>query len=316
MSIKITGTGSCLPEKAYTNHDFARMMDTSDEWIRSKTGIESRRLLTTETLTDLASGAAERALESAGLSASQLDLIICATMQGDYVTPSLSACVQRRIGASCPAFDINAACTGFVYALDTAAGFISRGRAERVLIVCAEAMSRHLDFDDRATCVLFGDGAGAAVLEPGEGLLSVKLSAAGDWEVMNVPCGKRGRFEERQAPPSVLYMNGQEVYRFAVSAMVSDIEEVVQGAKLTLADIDCILPHQANYRIINAATQLLGIGGEKVLKNIQSCGNMSSASMAVLLDESVRSGRISRGDILVLTSFGGGLTTAACALRW
>ncbi len=316
MSFKISGTGSCVPEKVFTNDDLSRMMDTSDAWIRSKTGIERRHILSTESLSDLAERAAIRALESAKINAQQLDLIICATIQGDFITPSLACVVQSRIGASCPAFDINAACSGFVYALDTAAGFIERGRAKNVLIVCAEAMSRHVDFDDRATCVLFGDGAGAVVLTPGEGLLSIKTTAAGNSQLMRITCGKSGRFEEAQASPSVLIMNGQEVYRFAVSAMKADIEDVISAAGLSTGQVTYILPHQANMRIIRAATALLGIGEDKILCNIENFGNMSSASIPVLLDESHRQGLLKNGDIIVLSSFGGGLTTGACAIRW
>lgn len=316
MSFKICGTGSYLPRLTKTNDDLSEIVETSDEWIRPKTGIVKRHLLSSESLSDISFYAASAALSDSNLSAGDIDLIICATLQGDYITPSLACVVQERLGASCPAFDINAACSGFVYALDIAAGFIERKRAKNVLIVCGESMSRHVDWTDRATCVLFGDGAGAVVLTEGNCLLSIKLTADGNSAVMHIPSGKTGPFEERDTPNPYLYMNGQEVFRFAVTSMKNDIEDVVTSAGKQLSDITYVMPHQANLRIINAAASRLGIDREKILTNIDNYGNTSSASIAILLDESNKNGLLKGGDILVFSAFGGGLTTGACAILW
>lgn len=316
MSFKIIGTGSCIPSLIKTNDDLATIVDTSDEWIRPKTGIESRPVLSTESLSDLAAAAAQAALKDSGLSAGEIDLIICATLQGDYICPSLACVVQSRIGASCPAFDINAACSGFLYALDTAAGFIARGRAKNVLIICAESMSRHIDWQDRNTCVLFGDGAGAVVLTSGEELLSIKLTASGNTEELVIPSGRRSPFEDKTVEAPYLKMKGQSVFLFAVSSMKNDIEDVVKAAGKKLDDITYVLPHQANLRIINTAVSMLGIDRAKVLTNIQKRGNISAASIVILLDETSKAGLLKNGDIIVLSAFGGGLTSGACVIRW
>lgn len=316
MSFKIIGTGSCIPQLKKTNDDLAKIMDTSDEWIVSKTGIKSRYILGSEKLSDLATKAALDSLKDSGINSSELDLIICSTMQGDYITPSLACIIQQNIGATCPAFDINAACSGFVYALDIACGYFERKKVKKVLIISAEAMSRHLNWDDRATCVLFGDGAGAVVLAEGDSLLSINLTAKGDKEVMNIPCGKSTPFDTSEIKESYLYMNGQEVYRFAVNAMKNDIEKVVLQANLTPNDVTFVLPHQANMRIISAATKQLSIEADRVLTNMDKYGNMSSVSIVALLDENCKKGLFKPNDVLVFASFGGGLTTGACVIRW
>ncbi len=317
MSFKIIGTGSSTPSLIKTNDDLSQLVDTSDEWIRSKTGIESRPLLSTESLSDIATASAQAALKDSGLDACDLDLIICATLQGDYISPSLACVVQSNIKASCPAFDINAACSGFLYALDTAAGFIQRGRAKNVLIVCADSMSRHIDWSDRNTCVLFGDGAGAVVLTSGEDLLSIKLTASGNTDVLVIPSGKSSPFEDKSVVDmSYLKMKGQAVFQFAVTAMKNDIQDVVKASGKTLDDIKYILPHQANLRIINTATAMLGVNSAKILTNIQKKGNISAAGVAILLDETNKAGLLNNGDLIVLSAFGGGLTTGACVIRW
>lgn len=316
MSFKIIGTGSCIPILQKNNEELSKIVDTSDEWISSKTGIKCRSILSDESLSDLAIRASLNAIKDSKINVNEIDLIICSTMQGDYVTPSAACVIQQAIGAKCPSFDINAACSGFLYALDIAAGYFERKKVKNILIVCAEAMSRHVDWTDRATCVLFGDGAGAVILSEGEGLLSIELTAQGDKDIMNIPTGKTSIFDTTEPKYPYLKMNGQEVYRFAVNAVKNDVEKVLSIAGKEIKDIDYLLPHQANMRIINAATKQLGISEEKVLTNISSLGNMSSASIIVLLDEKNKQNLFKNGDLLIFTAFGSGLTTGACVVRW
>lgn len=315
MAFRILGSGHGVPSHRITNDDLSSMMDTSDEWIVSKTGISSRHILNGETLTDLSFTAAKNALENASVEAAELDMIICATMCGDYKTPGIASILTGMLDVKCPAFDVNSACTGFIYALDIAAGYFARNKVKKVLVIGADAMSRMVDWNDRATCVLFGDGAGAVVLGEGEEYLSSKLTCEGNIGVLNVK-NSEANLLIKQYERHYLEMNGQEVYRFAVSAMSSNVSEVIDEAGLTKDDISYVLPHQANMRIIKAATIKLGIPAEKVLVNIQEYGNTSAASIPLLLDEYNRKGTFKPGDILVLTSFGGGLTTAACVIRW
>lgn len=317
MSFRITGTGSGVPACSKTNDDLAKIVETSDEWITTRTGIKSRYIMTTETLTELSVTAAQNALKMAGVCADELDLILVSTIRGDYLTPSLACVLQNELGAKCPAFDINAACSGFLYALDIADAYYARGGIEKVLVVSAEAMSKMLDWTDRSTCVLFGDGAGAAVLEKGDNLLSIKISASGNRDYLRIPnVMGNSPFSQDKQEPSYLYMNGNEVYKFAVAAMSNDLKEVIQKAGLTKEEVDYVLPHQANIRIIETARKRLGFPKEKVLVNIDRHGNTSSSCIPVLLDEYNRQGAFHDGDILALSAFGGGLTTGACVLRW
>lgn len=317
MNFQILGTGSSHPSRSVTNDELAALVETSDEWIRTRTGIHSRYVSTGETMSDLTAEAALRALENAGTDASELDLILCSTIRGDYLTPSQACMIQQRIGASCPALDINAACSGFLYALDVAAGYFARGRVKKVLVVSAEMLSELVDWTDRATCVLFGDGAGAVVLGEGDSLLSIKLSAQGNPDPLyarNVT--SNSPFWDQPHSDCYLHMNGQEVYRFAVSAMYNDVTEVVSQAGLTLDDVTYVLPHQANIRIVETGRKKLGLPPEKVLTNIETHGNISSACIPTLMDEQNRKGVFQRGDILVLCAFGAGFTTGACVLKW
>lgn len=317
MNFTIAGTGSALPSFVETNHDLSKFIDTTDEWIFSRTGISERRICKDEDLTDISYRAAVAALSDAGILAEELDLIICATMRGEYITPSLACLLQERLSAACPAFDINAACSGFIYALDVAAGYFSRKTVKKVLIVAADAMSKLVDWNDRSTCVLFGDGAGAIVLSEGSDLLSIKLTSSGNADVLRIP-NVNGNFPfslNRQNEP-YMHMIGQEVYKFAVSSMCGDIASVIGDAKITQDDISFVLPHQANNRIIEAALSRLNIPPEKCLTNIQNYGNTSAASIPILLDEANRSNSFKAGDLLVLSAFGGGLTTGACVIRW
>lgn len=317
MSFSILGTGSALPAVAVSNDDLSRIVDTSDEWIRTRTGIVERRVCTTETITDLAYQAAMKALDDSGCTASELDMIICATITADYSTPSMACILQKRLGANCPAFDVSAACTGFLYAMDIAAAYFARKPQQKILLVGADAMSKAVDWQDRATCVLFGDGAGAAVLGPGDDLLAIQIGAKGDTDVLYAPAAKGNcpfRTEEPASP--YLVMDGQEVFRFAVTAMARTVEEALAQAKLNKDDLTYVIPHQANIRIIDSAISRMKIPKEKCLTNIARYGNTSAACVAILLDETNRAGKLKKGDLLALTAFGGGLTTGACILRW
>lgn len=317
MSFTITGTGSYLPGKVVTNDDLTAFLDTSDEWISTRTGIRARHVAAQETVTDMAVAAARAALEDSGSTPEEVDLILCATLAGEYITPSLGCMVQKELGAHCPAYDLNAACSGFLYALDAAAGYFARGRVKKVLVICAEAMTRLMDWTDRSTCVLFGDGAAAAVLEPGEDLLSIHLSAAGNNDALCIPhVNGNCPYSGYDRGPASLTMNGQEVYKFAVSAMSKGVEKVAEEAGISLEDIALVVPHQANMRILEAARKKLGMPAEKIASNIDQCGNTSAASLPILLDQLSRQGRLEKGDLLALTAFGGGLTTGACILRW
>lgn len=317
MSFKIIGTGSAHPACSKTNDDLAKIMDTSDEWIYSRTGIKSRYVCTDETITDVAVAAAESALENSGIGASELDGIICTTIRGDYFTPSLACCIQERIGARCPAFDMNAACTGFLYALDTADGFFVRKRVKKLLVVSCENMSKLLDWKDRSTCCLFGDGAGAVVLAEGEGLLSIRVAAYGSKDVMFIPnVSGNSPFNRAPCPPSVLTWRGHDVYRFAVGEMASQLEAAIRDAGLKQEDVTWVLPHQANLRIIDAAKKRLNIPTERYCVNIERYGNISSAAIPILMDELNRKGTFRPGDILTMVAFGGGLTSGACVIRW
>ncbi len=317
MSFNIIGTGSAYPQCVKSNEDLSKIIETSDEWISTRTGIRSRHISTSETISDFAFEAAKRAIKNAGIKAEELDLIICSTVRGDYLTPSLACILQKRLGAICPAFDINSACTGFVYALDIADSYFISKKVKKVLVVSAEIMSKLLDWNDRSTCVLFGDGAGAAVLSEGGGLLSIKITASGNTEALNIE-NTEGccPFSERPKAHQYLKMNGKEVYKFAVSSMCSDLTEVIKNAGLQEEDVDFVLPHQANMRIIDTAKSKLNIPSEKYRYNISRFGNTSSASIPILLDEVNKNGELKKGDILALTAFGGGLTTGACVIRW
>ena len=315
--MRILGTGSALPALTGTNDDLAKFLDTSDEWIRTHTGIESRQVITDETLLQLAARAANAALENAGLTSADIDYLLCSTVQADTVTPSLGCVLQAEIGAACPALDINGACAGFLYALDLADALLKAGKAARVLVVCAEGMSRMVDWSDRSTCVLFGDGAGAAVVDGGEGLLATRLTSAGDATFLNMhPSPGNSPFATSHLPMRALYMDGPEIYRFAVSHSVKDLRAVCEAAGVALEDVDHFLLHQANKRIIDAARVRLKQPEEKFPLNVQVRGNTSSASVPILLDEVSRAGRLRPGDILAMSAFGAGLTTGACVLRW
>lgn len=316
MGIKIISTGKGLPEHILTNDHLSEFLDTSDEWISSRTGIRARPVAKTESLSDLALVAANEALERAGISAGELDLIICSTVRGDFVLPSLACAVAEKLGTFCPAFDINAACSGFIYALSVAEGFVASGRAKKILVICAEMMSRLVDWTDRSSCVLFGDGAAACVVLPGDSLKYLKITAQGNTHTLVMPADNGNSPFLPQFGGGFLKMQGQEVFRFAVSQIGEQIDAALAALGLEAGDIDLFLLHQANKRIIDSARTRLGLPEEKFPTNIENCGNISSVSLPLLLDEMLCAGKIKTGDRLLLSAFGAGLTTGTAVLVW
>lgn len=317
MSFRIMGTGSAVPSYVLTNDEMATIVETSDEWIRTRSGIQERRVCTTESLSDLATDASLRALEDAGVSPEELDLIICATFRGEYCSPAQACIVQKNIGAHCPAFDVNGACSGFLYSLDIAAGYFARKTVKKVLVVAADNVTNSVDWEDRSTCVLFGDGSGAAVLGEGDDLLSSHLTTKGDLESLMIPHGENTspRYKKESERPTIR-MNGREVYKFAVGAMSEGLEKAIRDAGVSQEEIDFVIPHQANIRIIEAAKHKLKIPGERYVCNIDRFGNTSAASVPIALDETNRAGRLKNGDLIAMSAFGAGLTSASCVLRW
>ncbi len=319
---RIAGTGSYLPANAVSNEELARRVDTSDEWIASRTGIRNRHIAAEgETTCDLAYHASVRALEAAGVEASELDLIILGTTTPDLIFPSTACLLQHRLGvAGCGAFDVNAACSGFVYALSIADKFIRSGAARTVLVVGAETLTRMIDWNDRATCVLFGDGAGAVVLkaDSGTGILSTHLHAdGGKKELLWNPVGVSVGFDENAPNAGVrINMTGNEVFKHAVKALDSVVEETLAANGLDRHDIDWLIPHQANLRIIEATAKRLDMPMERVVVTVDQHGNTSSGSVPLALDVAVRSGRVERGQLLLLEAFGGGFTWGSALLRY
>jgi 3-oxoacyl-[acyl-carrier-protein] synthase-3 len=319
---RIAGTGSYLPEKILTNDDLSKMVDTSDEWIAARTGIRERHVVAEgETTCDLAYHASVRALEAAGVDPQELDLIVLGTTTPDLIFPSTACLLQHRLGANgCAAFDVNAACSGFVYALTVADKFIQSGAAKTVLVVGAETLTRMIDWSDRGTCVLFGDGAGAVVLKADSetGILSTHLHADGGkkellWNPVGVSAGFK--LDEPNAGVKVL-MTGNEVFKHAVKALDSVVEETLEANGLDRHDIDWLIPHQANLRIIEATAKRLDMPMERVIVTVDKHGNTSSGSVPLALDEAVRSGRVQRGQLVLLEAFGGGFTWGSALLRY
>jgi len=321
----ITGTGMSVPERVLTNHDLEKMVDTSDEWIFERTGIRERRVASDgEASSDFAAAAGLRALEMAGLEATDVDQIIVATTTPDRFLPSCACTVQQKIGATnAAAYDMFAACTGFVYGLGLAKGLVGARLAETVLVVGVETLSRIVDYTDRNTCVLFGDGAGAAVIRPcapGEGILAVDMHSDGELgDVLEVPAGgsrtpaSAVSLEERQ---HFIKMHGKKLFPFAVRTMEESLRKVMSDAGVSADELDLVIPHQANQRIIDAVRERMGIPEEKVVSNIARYGNTSSASIPISLDEVVRAGRLEPGDRIGFMAFGGGATWGASLMRW
>ena len=321
----VVGWGRYVPNRVLTNDDLARMVDTSDEWIRTRTGIRERHLAEDgETTVRMATRAARQALEVAGLSPNQLDLIIVATVTSDYLFPAAACLVQDALGATgAAAFDLSAGCSGFVYGLSVAANLLSAGTYHTALVIGAETLSRFTDWADRNTCVLFGDGAGAVVLQAGEnegGVLATVLGADGSGgDLLQVPAGgSRTPASHRTVADRLhfIQMKGREVFRFAVRAIPAATREVLERAGFSLADVDLLIPHQANQRIIEAATRSLGIPPEEVYSNLERYGNTSAASIPIALSEAAEDGCIQPGALVVCVGFGAGLTWGAAAIRW
>jgi len=322
--VGILGLGAYLPSKKLTNFDLEKMVETSDEWIRTRTGIQERRIASTEKNSDLATAAALDALKDAKITADKIDLIIVATISADSNFPSVACIVQKNIGAKkAAAFDVSAACSGYLYALTTAKQYIQTGMAKRALVIASEKISTLIDWRNRDTCVLFGDGAGACVLGAVKsgGITADFMRAFGDQgDLMKVIVEEaRSPFHPDKTSYSKLpyvVMQGQELFKIAVNSMGDAVEEVLKKAKLKKSQIDCIVPHQANDRIISAVAKKLDISKDKIFINIDKYGNMSAASIAVALYEAKKSKRIKKGDNVVLVAFGAGLVSAANVVKW
>lgn len=316
MSLKIIGTGRALPQKAVSNDELSEFLDTNDEWIASHTGVRSRYVCTGESLTDLCESAAQKALLASGLRAPEIDLVLCSTMGGDFITPSLACAASERLGLSCPAFDLNAACSGFLYALDVATMYLAGGRVKNILILSAEMMSKHVDWSDRATCVLFGDGAAACVVTAGTALQYLRLTAEGNTGILFREDGSGNSPFREKKERDYVRMQGQEVFRFAVRMIETQTKAALESLSLTADDIDFYLLHQANRRILDFAREKLGQPEEKFPMNIQRYGNLSSASIPILLDELLEQQKIQKGAKLLMSAFGAGLTAGTCVMSW
>lgn len=321
MYSKITGTGSYLPEKVLTNKDLEKIVDTTDEWIVERTGIKKRHLVTDQKTSDLAVEAAKLAMEMAGKTAEDLDLIIVATTTPDLVFPSTACLVQDRLGNhGAAAFDVQAVCTGFVYGLATADKFIKSGSHKCALVIGAETISKLLDWTDRGTCVLFGDGAGAVILEPSEepGILSTHLHADGKYkDLLKVDnADVSAEYERVKQGEAYLTMKGNEVFRMAVNTLGRIVDETLEANNMQKSDVDWLVPHQANIRIINATAKKLKVSTDHVVITVDQHGNTSAASIPLALDKAVRDGRIQRGETLLLEGFGGGFTWGSALIRY
>jgi 3-oxoacyl-[acyl-carrier-protein] synthase-3 len=320
----IAGLGSVLPDRVVPNEFFESLVQTSDEWIRERTGIRERRFAAEgEVTSDLAAEASRRALETSGMSAEQLDLIVCSTLTPDTPIPATAVWVQRKLGVTTPAFDVNAACAGFSYAFSTGAAFIESGQAESVLVIGAEVLSRVMNFTDRTTCVLFGDGAGAVVLRPSAspGVIGSVLGSDGSAaEILIIPAGgtaKPASHETVDAREHTIWMpNGREVFKRAVVEMANACRQLLEKSGFVPDDVAVLIPHQANARIMVAVAERLGIGPDRAVVDVETVGNTSAASIPIALDRAWRAGRVREGDLVLLTSFGAGLSWGANLIRW
>ncbi len=323
-NVRIIGLGHCLPKRILTNRDLEKFVDTTDEWITTRTGIKERRIAgRDEKTSDLAIGAAKQALKRAKLKAAQVELIIVATISPDSNFPSVACLVQKAIGAKkAAAFDLSAACSGFLYGMTTAKQFLKTGFYKNALVIAAERITDLIDWNDRGTCVLFGDGAGACVLTRAagnRGIISDYMHAQGQFgELMSVVSHGRNPLEQKNELIRLPYvvMQGKELFKVAVNSMAQAVQAALKIAKLKLSDVDCVVPHQANDRIISAVAKKLDVPKERFFINIQKYGNMSGASIAVALYEAEKEKRIKKGDIVVLVTFGAGLVAAANVVRW
>ena len=320
----IAGVGSFLPDNRIPNTYFESFVDTSDEWIQERTGIQARHFAADGVAaSDLAVPAARSALETAGVSPGQVDLIVCATLTGDTPIPSTAVWVQRKLGMTCPAFDVNAACAGFSYAMSTATAFVESGAADTVLVIGSEVLSRVLDLSDRTTCVLFGDGAGAVLVRPADepGVVGSVLGADGTTaEVLIIPAGGSAMPSSAETVAArdhaIRMPKGREVFKRAVVEMANACRELLEKSGYTADDVDVLIPHQANARIMVAVAERLGITGDRAVVDVADVGNTSAASIPIALDRAWRAGRVHDGDLMLLTSFGAGLAWGANLVRW
>lgn len=324
-SVGIVGIGSYVPENIVTNKDFEQFLDTNDEWIISRTGIKQRHIAPKDMpVSELCYQAGLKALEDAQIAPEEVDLIIVATITPDYAFPATACLVADRLGArNAAGFDLEAGCSGFIYGVVTGSQFVATGMYKTVLVIGGETLSKVLNWKDRSTCILFGDGAGAAVLQPvkeGFGFLGFELGSDGSGgSLLSQPAGGSmypASLETIEKNLHTLQMEGKEVYKFAVRVMGEVSVKVLKNADLKIEDVDLLIPHQANIRIVDAAVRRLGISPDKVVVNLDKYGNMSAASIPVALDETFKSGRIAEGDIIVMAGFGTGLTWGACVLKW
>jgi len=325
LHAKIIGTGSCLPDKVITNHDLEKMVDTNDEWITERTGIKERRVVASdEAASDIAYKAARRALKAADMKASDLDLILVGTVTPDTPFPSAGCVLQSKLGAkNAVGFDVSAACSGFLYALQVADSYIKSKHYERVLVVGVDVLSKITDWEDRCTCVLFGDGAGAVVLVPTskkEGIIDVQIGSNGKLgDILYIPGGGSkipASHESVDAREHFIKMNGNDVFKVAVKTMQRISNEILERNNMDPSEVDIMIPHQANIRIIQAVAKRLKMPMEKVFVNLDRYGNTSAATIPIALDEAVRGGRVSDGDTILMAAFGGGLTWASALLKW
>ena len=320
MTIKIAGTGSAFPETVMTNDDLAKVMDTSDEWISSRTGIKERKIVKEETTAGMATEAAKKALENAGMTPEELNLIIVGTITADHLTPSCACEIQAELGAmQAVAFDINAACSGFMFALHTAYAYIQSGLYENALVLGAETLSKIMDWEDRSTCVLFGDGAGAAVVRKSDAGMFVFDQGSDGVKGKVLSCKGRpvnNLLVKQGNPVDYVHMDGQEVYKFAVSTVPASINKVLEKAGVAAEDVTYFVLHQANIRILQSVAKRLKVSEDKFPIILDKCGNVSAASVPLLLDDMNQKGMLKPGDKIVLSGFGGGLTWGTALIEW
>lgn len=315
--MRIIGTGSALPKKVVTNEMIAQFLDTSDEWISTRTGIKSRHVITDEKLEDLGAEAVMKALEMSGLQASDIDLFIASNVVSEYGTPGISCVVAAKVGLNCPMFDINCACPGFVYALDMAEAYYKAGKVKNVLIACIEEPTRMVSWEDRSTCVLFGDGAGAVVLTEGDNIKGTKLHSEPDIDkIWMTRALTDSPYVTVKEPYVALQMKGREVFRFAVNACTNGVKDLLDEVGIKKEDVSWFMVHQANKRILDAIVDYMKVPQERCPMNIQDHGNSSSASCPILLDECNRKGMFKKGDIIVFSAFGAGLLSGAAVIEW
>ena len=318
---RISGTGRYLPEKILTNADLEKIVDTTDEWIRTRTGVERRHVVAPDqTTSDMCVEAAKEAMDAAGIGPTDIDMVIIGTTSTDLIFPNIATLVQHRLGIpACPCIGLEAACTGFIYALTTADKYIKAGEAKRVLVIGAECITKLVDWTDRNTCVLFGDGAGAVILEPSEeqGLITCHLGADGQYkDLLYYPVGASKELHKAGTDEAAIMMSGKDVFKVAVTTLGNLATKALESAGIPQDELDWLVPHQANIRIIQATAKRLGLPMEKVILTVQDHGNTSAASVPLALDVGVRDGRIKRGQLILMEAFGGGFTWGSVLMRF